>query len=144
MKLTKKQRDNLRNKYGGRCAYCGCELPKIFHADHFEPVDRICVLETIKNNGVYKLKASTVGVRHPERNDISNMMPSCVKCNISKSNLSLEKWRTFLERTVQSLRKRGGMYAHAVRFGLIVETNAKVKFYFERVEGSWHRSTKSS
>ena len=29
MALTKKQREKLRMKFGGRCAYCGCELPEI-------------------------------------------------------------------------------------------------------------------
>lgn len=28
MALTKKQREKLRMKFGGRCAYCGCELPE--------------------------------------------------------------------------------------------------------------------
>jgi hypothetical protein len=37
MALTKKQRAELRMKFGGRCAYCGCELPeKGWHADHVE------------------------------------------------------------------------------------------------------------
>lgn len=41
MVLTKKQRAELRMKFGGRCAYCGCELPeKGWHADHVEAVYR--------------------------------------------------------------------------------------------------------
>lgn len=41
MALTKKQRAELRMKFGGRCAYCGCELPeKGWHADHVEAVRR--------------------------------------------------------------------------------------------------------
>ena len=35
-KGTKRQREALRQKFGGRCAYCGCEL-KDMHADHLEP-----------------------------------------------------------------------------------------------------------
>ncbi len=36
MALTKKQREKLRMKFGGRCAYCGCELPeKGWHATMF-------------------------------------------------------------------------------------------------------------
>ena len=27
-KLTKAQRAELREKFGGRCAYCGCVLPE--------------------------------------------------------------------------------------------------------------------
>ena len=46
-------------------------------------------------------------------------------------NSWLEKWRDFLGKTVDKLNDRGGMYSHAVRFGLIVETNKPVKFYFE-------------
>ncbi|EQZ24729.1 hypothetical protein G977_04718 [Escherichia coli UMEA 3585-1] len=34
MALTKKQREKLRMKFGGRCAYCGCELTeKGWHAE---------------------------------------------------------------------------------------------------------------
>lgn len=35
MKLTKQQRAELRNKYDGRCAYCGDLLSDRWHADHF-------------------------------------------------------------------------------------------------------------
>lgn len=41
MALTRKQREKLRMKFGGRCAYCGCELPeKGWHADHVQAVLR--------------------------------------------------------------------------------------------------------
>ncbi len=40
MALTKKQRTELRMKFGGRCAYCGCELSDKWHADHVEAVRR--------------------------------------------------------------------------------------------------------
>ena len=41
MQLSKPQRDVLRMKFGGMCAYCGSELPeKGWHADHVEPVLR--------------------------------------------------------------------------------------------------------
>lgn len=41
MKLTKKQREVVYAMFGGRCAYCGCELPaKEWHADHKEPILR--------------------------------------------------------------------------------------------------------
>lgn len=40
MALTKKQRAELRMKFGGLCAYCGCELGEKWHADHVKPVIR--------------------------------------------------------------------------------------------------------
>ncbi|HCS2340565.1 TPA: HNH endonuclease, partial [Shigella sonnei] len=55
MALTKKQRAELRMKFGGRCAYCGCELGEKWHADHVKPV--------IRFDG---------NMLHQERDDISN------------------------------------------------------------------------
>ena len=33
--MTKKERELIFNKYNGKCAYCGCELKKGFHAISF-------------------------------------------------------------------------------------------------------------
>lgn len=66
MALTKKQRAELRMKFGGRCAYCGCELGEKWHADHVKPV--------IRFDG---------NMLHQERDDISNMVPACHPCNLT-------------------------------------------------------------
>lgn len=42
MKLNKKQRELVYNKYNGKCAYCGCNLPTRWHVDHIEPLCRTC------------------------------------------------------------------------------------------------------
>jgi len=53
MALTKNQRAELREMFGGRCAYCGCELPeKGWHADHIEPVRRETIV--VRENGAFK------------------------------------------------------------------------------------------
>lgn len=67
MALTKKQRAELRMKFGGRCAYCGCELGDKWHADHVQPV--------IRFDGK---------MLHQERDDINNMVPACHPCNLHK------------------------------------------------------------
>ncbi len=36
-KMTKTDRQKIFDKYGGKCAYCGCELQKGWHVDHVEP-----------------------------------------------------------------------------------------------------------
>lgn len=50
MALTKSQRAALREKFGGRCAYCGSELGERWHADHIEPIvfyfERLAAQET--------------------------------------------------------------------------------------------------
>ena len=38
MKLTKTQRKELKQKYDGRCAYCGSVLGDKWHADHLDTV----------------------------------------------------------------------------------------------------------
>lgn len=35
--MKKADREKIFYKYGGRCAYCGCELTKGWHVDHIEP-----------------------------------------------------------------------------------------------------------
>jgi hypothetical protein len=38
--MKKSEREIVFNKYGGKCAYCGCYLQKGWHVDHAEPVIR--------------------------------------------------------------------------------------------------------
>lgn len=40
MRLTKALREQIRMKYGGHCAYCGCKLGDRWHADHLVPIRR--------------------------------------------------------------------------------------------------------
>lgn len=130
MKLTKKQRNDLKQKFGGKCAYCGCDLPKIWHADHLVACRRDIVAVTVAS-GVYKLQS--VGSGNPEANTIENFMPSCAPCNISKATYSLEGWRLYLEKQIEFLNEYNKKYRMAKAYGLIEETGAKVVFYFERV-----------
>lgn len=118
MKLTKVQRESLRMKFGGKCAYCGCDLPERWHADHLEAVYR----EWWKPNG---------GMEKPENDTIENMMPSCPPCNIDKHAGTLEGWRAKLSRTLDVLNKNQPTYRHAVRFGLVQEKPKPITFYFE-------------
>lgn len=121
MRLTKKQRAELREKYGGRCAYCGVELGERWHADHFEPV--------IRNWGA---EAKAAPAMRPQNHNLANMMPSCVPCNLSKSSQPLESWRAWIAGHVNSLNQYHPIYRLAKAYGLIQETGAQVTFYFER------------
>jgi 5-methylcytosine-specific restriction endonuclease McrA len=119
VKLTKAQRATLREMFGGRCAYCGCELGDRWHADHVEAVHR----EWWKKGG---------GVERPEHDTLENLMPACPPCNIDKHAMSLEDWRKKLQRATEVLTRNQPTYRHAKRFGLVVESGAAVVFYFER------------
>lgn len=129
MKLTKKQREELKGKYGGSCAYCGCELGKTWHADHFVPCRRD--IESFRDSsGHYRLRS--VGSGKPEANVIENFMPACAPCNISKSAYTLESWRNYLQNQISYLNEYSKKYRMARAYGLIQETGVKVTFYFER------------
>lgn len=126
MKLTKKQREILFQKYGGKCAYCGFDLQKGWHADHIEAVIR----NSHWNPKTYRWEFDGTYV-NPEKNHIDNMNPSCASCNINKHQLTIEQFRDLIQNFVNSLNEYTVQYKIAKRYGLIKETEKKVRFYFE-------------
>lgn len=128
MKLTKAQREYVKNKYGGRCAYCGSELQNRWHADHLEPVER--KLKYIPGKGV----VCTGEMHNPKADSIENMMPSCPSCNIDKHSLPLESWRRQVQDSCNILTRNTTTYRRARRFGLVEETGVQIEFYFEKFE----------
>lgn len=122
MKLNKAQRAALREKFDGRCSYCGDTLGERWHADHLEPVRR----EWWKKDG---------GMERPENDTIANLMPACAPCNIDKHAMPLEEWRRKLQGALGVLARNHATYRHAIRFGLITEVSEpKVVFLFECVD----------
>lgn len=117
MRLKKHEREQVKIKYGGHCAYCGVLLGEKWHADHLVPVIRLDddrIAESIENH------------------NIENMMPSCAPCNISKGRQTLEGWRDWIAGHVISLNRHHPIYRLAKAYGLICETGAPVIFYFEK------------
>lgn len=137
--MNKKKREKIRLKYDNHCAYCGCVLGKTFHVDHIEPVgrykDRVGGGWTILEDGeryyippIYEDKLT-----YPERDKEDNYNPSCPSCNIYKGSVDLEQFRIMLSKTINSLNQRNTQYKFAKRYGLIMETNIPVTFYFEKL-----------
>ncbi|KAA0436261.1 HNH endonuclease [Salmonella enterica] len=136
MALTRKQRERLRMKFGGRCAYCGCELPeKGWHADHVQAVLRKserCMKAAEK--GIFRLK-STGDVFRPEADCPENIFPSCAPGNLLKTTYSLEMFRKQVSLQVERVRRSSVNFLTAERFGLISVVNKPVVFWFEQYEG---------
>ncbi|ANN70882.1 HNH endonuclease [Bordetella bronchialis] len=128
MRLTKQQREELRGRFGGRCAYCGEPLGDKWHADHLEAVFRDTLMEVRNKRLLFRSGAPT----RLDLDNIANLMPACPPCNIDKSTYKLEDWRAKLSRSCAVLMRNQPTYRHAVRFGLVAETGATVQFYFER------------
>ena len=125
---AKQKRELIFNKYGGRCAYCGCELQKGWHIDELLPVRRNMKLNKDKtkyvHDGTYE---------HPDRLNINNQMPACPSCNINKHSMSLEGFRELIEGFRKHLNEVSTQYKISKRYGLVIEVFWPVEFYFERV-----------
>lgn len=113
----KKNRQQIYMKFGGRCAYCGCELGEKWHVDHIVPI--------IRNRD---------GTCHKPNDLAENCNPSCASCNVQKNSYTVEQFRENIQRFVMSLNRYNTQYKFAKKYCLIVETGANVRFYFETIE----------
>ena len=112
------KRQKIFDKSGGLCWYCGCELQKGWHADHFLPVVR----------GVGD---SDNAMSFPERDCDENKVPACPQCNRMKSSMNIEQFRFTISYFITSLNEYSTQYKFAKKYGMVKETEIKVKFWFE-------------
>lgn len=116
----KTNRQEVFEKYGGHCSYCGEKLKEFgWHVDHLKPI--------VRNNDGTCLK--------PENENIENYNPSCPSCNIQKNSFTLEQFRDNIKNFVNSLNKYSTQYKIAKKYGLVQENDIEVKFYFEYCKG---------
>lgn len=123
--MTKDERQKVFDKYGGKCAYCGCELTKGWHVDHIEPIVR----DHAWNKEKGRFEATGICRKPNETPD--NYNPACPSCNIQKNSHTLEQFRLNIQQFINSLNQYSTQYKFAKRYGLLTETNITVKFYFE-------------
>ncbi len=111
MAINKATREAVYAKCGGRCGYCGTELPtiKAMQVDHIAP----------------KIFRGT--------DDFDNLLPACRPCNNYKLFFSLEEFRTMVANQIELLRRNATNLRHAERFGLVKPTvPERITFYFEQ------------
>lgn len=136
MALTKKQRAVLREKFGGRCAYCGCGLPeKGWHADHVEAVLRKWEFGELQSNGIRRTVATGEHFR-PENDAIENLFPACASCNLFKATFTVESFRQEITKQADRARAYSVNFRTAERFGLVEVNDKPVVFWFEQYQGS--------
>lgn len=133
----KGNRQKIFDKYGGRCAYCGCELQKGWHVDEIEPVRRSWKYKRKENGSIiHGENFEPIKERfmlHPERLHLDNQNPACASCNINKHSDGLEEFRKMIAHFITTLNRDNTQYKIAKRYGLITETGIDVKFYFEKL-----------
>lgn len=116
MRLNETQRENIKNKFGSRCAYCGSTLPESWHADHVEPV----------------MRDGYGGMMHLDRDNKDNIYPACAPCNLFKKGMPLEVFRLELEQQNNRARKKSVNFRMAEKFGLLKIVDEPVIFWFEQ------------
>lgn len=123
MNLTKNKRSKLYAKYDGKCAYCGCDLPPKWHADHIEPIYRGMKFYD-------KEKHEIVSGSRLDLDKIENLNPACPSCNNYKHTLSLEEFRFQLSRQVERCMNNCN-FKLALRYNQITIHQSPIIFYFE-------------
>lgn len=130
-KITKAQRNQLRMKFGGKCAYCGCDLPeKGWHADHVAPIRRDFDVVYSPAHGAH-ISRSNGKALNPDLHAIENLFPACAPCNLFKATWSIEDMRREITRQIERARSYSVNFRTAERFGLIEVVNKPVMFWFE-------------
>lgn len=114
-------REEVYNKCGGHCAYCGEKITiKQMQVDHIVSQFHF----RLNLNKKYTDK---------EMNDISNLLPTCRVCNKWKSSHSLEQFRYEISQQLKRLNEYNANYRFAKKYNLIEETPHQIIFYFEKM-----------
>jgi hypothetical protein len=120
MRATTKQRRQVHEKYNGHCAYCGEPISiEQMHVDHLKPIWR---------------DNPTVNPAYRGTDTIDNLMPACKPCNLWKSVMPLEQFRSEIMAQVSRLQLRSANFRMATRYGQVTVICAPVVFYFEQHE----------
>lgn len=129
--ITKKQREIIKQKYEGRCAYSGTVLEDDWQVDHIKPIIRFGEKELF-----------------PGDHSMINMIPCQKIINHYKGSLPLEEFRTwFLDglhtrlkklpknpKTEKSKKKIIYLRKVASYFGITEDIPFSGKFYFETLK----------
>ena len=133
MRLNKKQRQQIFDKFNGLCAYSGTPLEDDWQADHIKPIIRY----------FYGCKT-----KHPEDDNLGNLVPCQKVINHYKHQLSLEEFRTWYlgnlhlklqklpknPRTEKSKKRIAYMRKIASYFGITEKIPFSGTFYFETID----------
>lgn len=119
--MNKKDRQIVFDKYGGKCAYCGCELQKGWHVDHIQ-----AAFHNWSDEDVNRFLKQDRG-----KNTIENYNPACPRCNRWKGTWSIEQFRNEISLQLERLERDSAPFRMARDYGLIKTTDIEVKFYYE-------------
>lgn len=129
--IPKNLRLQVYEKYGGHCAYCGCELEyKDMQVDHVESIaEKRIAAEYARFEETGRWTVLPDSDFQDDR--IENLMPACRMCNYYKGDWKLEDFRNRLTTMLMRNVRLPFDYRLAIKYGLVVENVKPIKFYFE-------------
>jgi len=102
-RVSFRQREVVLDMHGRKCAYCGIDIiGKNYHIDHIVPFSKC------------------------EENDVYNLVPTCVSCNMIKKDKSLEEFR-------QIMCKKAGMKDYVFEFEKTNKVDVSVLSYYQAI-----------
>ena len=130
MYVSKKNREIVKQKFNGRCAYTGTILKEDWQIDHIKPIKR----NWWNNTAMFS-----------NYHTIENMIPAQKIVNHYKHSLSLEEFRNWYlaglherlkklpenPRTKKSIKRKVYLLEIAKLFGITKDKPFTGKFYFE-------------
>ena len=130
MYISKKDREIIKQKFGGKCAYTGTEIKDDWQVDHVEPLIRNWWTNTVMFEDNHKL---------------DNMFPVQKIVNHYKGSLDLETFRNWYlgglherlkklpknPKVEKSRKKKAYLLEVASLFGISEDVPFSGKFYFE-------------
>ena len=119
-RISKKTRELVLNKYGGKCAYCGCDL----------------TLSTMQVDHIKSVYASSLENHYVEIQDdsLENLNPSCRQCNFYKGTLDIEQFRDKIKTILYVTCQNTFQAKLAKKLGMM-KVEQFDKFYFEKNYG---------
>lgn len=140
--MKKADRQKVFEKFGGRCAYTGKELPEKWEIDHVEP----------KSSWKFQQYDNDLKRIH-DPNSIDNLVPALKIVNHYKRGKDLEMWRTFLlklhirlkkmpkkTRVKRTEKRKAYLIEVASHFGITVDKPFNGIFYFETLTNQTHEN----
>lgn len=116
-------REQVYKKYDGRCAYCGKEIKfKDMQVDH-----------QIALSNIKPISRDVFGKYiYPDKNDLSNLMPACRRCNHYKRACTLENYRNLIKTVHERIHDKY-IVRVAEDYGIVQYKKWDGKFYFEKI-----------
>lgn len=116
--IKKTDRIKVHEKYNGHCAYCGKIIEyNDMQVDHIRPyrewIDALVEGENIDS--------------------LSNLNPSCKRCNHYKRSLNLEKFRNYIK-TLHERIAKDYIVKVGLDYGIVNISPFDGEFYFEKLE----------